>query len=269
MPHFCRRPWAARPAASSGKEVVRLREWARGDRRPATATNSCPASRTGPGGRSPSPRWNASARRSARSRPSASANWPRHNAADADVVVTNHAMLAVSAFEGLAVLPGLRRRGGGRGPRAAGPGDRRGVGPAVRGHGPRRRLRRPQAHRDHRGGAQHAAARLEVALEAFPAGCCPTACDEEQLGPAWTSCGTRAARRCPIPRAKRSSGGGRRQAARPLPALAGASGALRTAAGRARKPAKSFGSPATARSTRAGDYAAGRDATGDCSTSPR
>ena len=29
----------------------------------------------------------------------------RQNAADADVVVTNHAMLAVSAFEGLAVLP--------------------------------------------------------------------------------------------------------------------------------------------------------------------
>ena len=68
------RPWAARPPSSA-------RKWsgcANGPRTPprGTATNSCPASRTGPGGRSPSPPWNASARRSAPWRPNASANWP-------------------------------------------------------------------------------------------------------------------------------------------------------------------------------------------------
>ena len=58
-----------------------------------------------PGARFPSHRWSASAPRNVRSRPNASAKLARQNAADADVVVTNHAMLAVSAFEGLAVLP--------------------------------------------------------------------------------------------------------------------------------------------------------------------
>ncbi|WP_129336835.1 DEAD/DEAH box helicase [Cellulomonas endophytica] len=47
---------------SLGEQVVRLRPGPR-RRGPATATTSCPASRTGPGARSRSPRWSASARR--------------------------------------------------------------------------------------------------------------------------------------------------------------------------------------------------------------
>ena len=70
-----------------------------------TATTSSPACPTGRGRRSACPRGNASAWRAARSAPSASPNGPRQRAGRADVVVTNHALLAIDAVAESAVLP--------------------------------------------------------------------------------------------------------------------------------------------------------------------
>ena len=52
-----------------------------------------------------SARASASARRSARSARSASPSWPASGPREAEIVVTNHAMLAIDALESFAVLP--------------------------------------------------------------------------------------------------------------------------------------------------------------------
>ncbi|HKS02236.1 MAG TPA: ATP-dependent DNA helicase, partial [Arthrobacter sp.] len=102
VPHFA--ATVGGPSSQLGKEVVRLREWAEqtttGDRdellpgvtdrawRQVSVTSmECLGSQKCPLAEE------------------CFSELARHNAAEADVVVTNHAMLAVSAFEGLAVLP--------------------------------------------------------------------------------------------------------------------------------------------------------------------
>ena len=85
---------AGRPAARVG----------RGDRRPATGTTSSRASPTARGGRSPSRRWSAWAA-SARCSPSASRRRRKAASREADVVVTNHAMLGIAASGSPNVLP--------------------------------------------------------------------------------------------------------------------------------------------------------------------
>ena len=92
--------------------------------RPATATSSTPASPTGPGGRSASRPASASARRSAPTARSASPSGRATERAEAEVVVTNHALLAIDAIEGVAVLPQHDVRDRRRGARAGRPGDR-------------------------------------------------------------------------------------------------------------------------------------------------
>ena len=92
------------PSSQLGKEVVRLREWAE-----KTATGDRDELMPGVTDRA----WRQVSVTSmeclgAQKCPLAAecfSELARQNAADADVVVTNHAMLAVSAFEGLAVLP--------------------------------------------------------------------------------------------------------------------------------------------------------------------
>lgn len=92
------------PSSPLGREVMRLREWAEqsetGDRDEVTPSVSDRAWR----------QVSVSAMEclGAQSCPMADECFTeraRANAAEADVVVTNHAMLAISAFEGLAVLP--------------------------------------------------------------------------------------------------------------------------------------------------------------------
>ncbi|MDQ0864226.1 ATP-dependent DNA helicase [Arthrobacter globiformis] len=102
VPHFAAA--VGGPSSQLGKEVVRLREWAEqtttGDRdellpgvtdrawRQVSVTSmECLGSQKCPLAEE------------------CFSELARHNATEADVVVTNHAMLAVSAFEGLAVLP--------------------------------------------------------------------------------------------------------------------------------------------------------------------
>lgn len=92
------------PSSSLGREVIRLREWAEetetGDRDEITPSVSDKA-------------WRQVSVSSmeclgAQSCPMAAECFTeraRTHAAEADIVVTNHAMLAISAFEGLAVLP--------------------------------------------------------------------------------------------------------------------------------------------------------------------
>ena len=98
-----RRRWADHPPSWA-------RKWcacANGRKRPATGDRDelLPGVTDRPGGRSPSPRWNASGAQKCPMAAECFSELARQDAADADVVVTNHAMLAVSAFEGLAVLP--------------------------------------------------------------------------------------------------------------------------------------------------------------------
>ncbi len=102
VPHFAAA--ASGPASQLGKEVVRLREWAQksptGDRDELLPGVTDKA-------------WRQVSVTSmeclgAQKCPLAAecfSEIARQDAAEADVVVTNHAMLAVSAFEGLAVLP--------------------------------------------------------------------------------------------------------------------------------------------------------------------
>ncbi|MEE2569487.1 ATP-dependent DNA helicase [Pseudarthrobacter sp. J64] len=102
VPHFAAA--AGGPASALGKEVVRLREWAE-----KTATGDRDELLPGVTDRA----WRQVSVTSmeclgAQKCPLAEecfSELARQDAADADVVVTNHAMLAVSAFEGLAVLP--------------------------------------------------------------------------------------------------------------------------------------------------------------------
>ena len=102
MPHFAAA--LGGPSSQLGKEVVRLREWAE-----ETATGDRDELLPGVTDRA----WRQVSVTSmeclgAQKCPLAAecfSELARQNAADADVVVTNHAMLAVSAFEGLAVLP--------------------------------------------------------------------------------------------------------------------------------------------------------------------
>jgi ATP-dependent DNA helicase DinG len=102
VPHFAAA--LGGPSSQLGKEVVRLREWAE-----ETATGDRDELMPGVTDRA----WRQVSVTSmeclgAQKCPLAAecfSELARQNAADADVVVTNHAMLAVSAFEGLAVLP--------------------------------------------------------------------------------------------------------------------------------------------------------------------
>jgi ATP-dependent DNA helicase DinG len=102
VPHFAAAMGG--PSSQLGKEVVRLREWAE-----ETATGDRDELMPGVTDRA----WRQVSVTSmeclgAQKCPLAAecfSELARQNAADADVVVTNHAMLAVSAFEGLAVLP--------------------------------------------------------------------------------------------------------------------------------------------------------------------
>jgi ATP-dependent DNA helicase DinG len=102
VPHFAAATGG--PASQLGKEVVRLREWAE-----KTATGDRDELMPGVTDRA----WRQVSVTSmeclgAQKCPAAAecfSELARQNAAEADVVVTNHAMLAVSAFEGLAVLP--------------------------------------------------------------------------------------------------------------------------------------------------------------------
>ena len=73
--------------------------------RPATATSSSPASPIGPGGRSASPRASAWARPSARYGAECFAELARDRAAEVEIVVTNHALLAIDALESFPLLP--------------------------------------------------------------------------------------------------------------------------------------------------------------------
>ena len=72
---------------------------------PVTATSWCPGWTTGPGGRSRCRRRNASGRSAARSARSCFAEKAREAAGQADIVVTNHALLAIDALEDYPVLP--------------------------------------------------------------------------------------------------------------------------------------------------------------------
>ena len=102
VPHFAAA--AGGPSSQLGKEVVRLREWAE-----KTATGDRDELLPGVTDRA----WRQVSVTSmeclgAQKCPMAAecfSELARQDAAEADVVVTNHAMLAVSAFEGLAVLP--------------------------------------------------------------------------------------------------------------------------------------------------------------------
>ena len=102
VPHFAAA--AGGPASQLGKEVVRLREWAE-----KTATGDRDELLPGVTDRA----WRQVSVTSmeclgSQKCPLAAecfSELARQDAADADLVVTNHAMLAVSAFEGLAVLP--------------------------------------------------------------------------------------------------------------------------------------------------------------------
>ena len=102
VPHFAAA--VGGPSSQLGKEVVRLREWAE-----ETTTGDRDELIPGVTDRA----WRQVSVTSmeclgAQKCPLAAecfSELARQNAADADVVVTNHAMLAVSAFEGLAVLP--------------------------------------------------------------------------------------------------------------------------------------------------------------------
>jgi len=102
VPHFAAS--VGGPSSQLGKEVVRLREWAE-----KTATGDRDELLPGVTDRA----WRQVSVTSmeclgAQKCPMAAecfSELARQDAAEADVVVTNHAMLAVSAFEGLAVLP--------------------------------------------------------------------------------------------------------------------------------------------------------------------
>jgi ATP-dependent DNA helicase DinG len=102
VPHFAAAMGG--PSSQLGKEVVRLREWAE-----QTTTGDRDELLPGVTDRA----WRQVSVTSmeclgAQKCPLAEecfSELARHNATEADVVVTNHAMLAVSAFEGLAVLP--------------------------------------------------------------------------------------------------------------------------------------------------------------------
>ena len=102
VPHFAAAMGG--PASQLGKEVVRLRDWAE-----KTSTGDRDELMPGVTDRA----WRQVSVTSmeclgAQKCPMAAecfSELARQNAAEADVVVTNHAMLAVSAFEGLAVLP--------------------------------------------------------------------------------------------------------------------------------------------------------------------
>lgn len=102
VPHFAAAMGG--PSSQLGKEVLRLRDWAE-----TTVTGDRDELMPGVTDRA----WRQVSVTSmeclgAQKCPLATecfSELARHNAAEADLVVTNHAMLAVSAFEGLAVLP--------------------------------------------------------------------------------------------------------------------------------------------------------------------
>ena len=72
---------------------------------PATVTSWFPGSASGPGGRSRSARTSVWARSAARWPPSVTASWPASARTRVDVVVSNHAFVAIDAFEGRQMLP--------------------------------------------------------------------------------------------------------------------------------------------------------------------
>ncbi|WP_026531971.1 ATP-dependent DNA helicase [Arthrobacter sp. H41] len=103
-PHPAPGSFAASPSSTLGKEVVRIREWAE-----ETATGDRDELLPGVSDRA----WRQVSVSSmeclgAQRCPVAEqcfSEKARGAAADADIIITNHAMLAISAFEGLAVLP--------------------------------------------------------------------------------------------------------------------------------------------------------------------
>ena len=92
-------------AGRLGKQIQRLREWADGDRAPATATSSTRASTTPPGGWSRCRPASASARCAARSATECFAEASRARAREVDVVVTNHSLLAFDMLAGRHIIP--------------------------------------------------------------------------------------------------------------------------------------------------------------------
>ena len=128
----------------SGRDVQRLHKWAEqtktgdrdevvpGVRRPGLAPASA------------SPRASASVRRGARTACDCFAeNRPHQRSAHADVVVTNHALLAIDAITGIVGAARARRGDRRRGPRTGRPGDRCRHGGAVACGDHRRRLAAP------------------------------------------------------------------------------------------------------------------------------
>ena len=108
--------------------------------RPVTATSWRPACRTGRGARSACRRGSASARRAARSAPTASRRRPAARPAHADVVVTNHALLAIDAIADAPCCPNTSCSSSTRRTNCR-PGDQRGDRRTV---GDRARRRRPR-----------------------------------------------------------------------------------------------------------------------------
>ena len=102
-PHFAAA--VGGPSSQLGKEVVRLREWAEetatGDRDELMPGVTRPGLAAGLGHLDGVPRRAEMPARGGMLQRTG----PAERGAEADVVVTNHAMLAISAFEGLAVLP--------------------------------------------------------------------------------------------------------------------------------------------------------------------
>ena len=98
---------AVRPVAHDGARAGTWCGCAAGPTRPrpATATSSTPASTTGPGGRSASPRASAWAPPKCPYGEECFAELARDRAAEVEIVVTNHALLAIDALESFAVLP--------------------------------------------------------------------------------------------------------------------------------------------------------------------
>ena len=77
----------------------------RPDARPATGTSSCPRRPSAPGGRSSVTAHECLGAARARTADDCFAELARERARRADVVVTNHAMLAIDAFAGIPLLP--------------------------------------------------------------------------------------------------------------------------------------------------------------------
>ncbi len=159
------------PTTAAGPRRRAAARLGRGRPRPATATSSTPASTTGPGGRSASPRASAWAPPSARTARSASPSWPATGPTRSTIVVTNHAMLAIDALESFTRAARARRGRRRRGARAGRPGHRGRDRRADRADGRAGRRAGPGGIVDgHRGPRPTRPSALEAALAALPEG---------------------------------------------------------------------------------------------------